>query len=159
MTAAGSTSPKTGGGAKWVDPLGENTKFSQVDPRRRRYKTEGAWERYAVRIGNLLFLMMSDINEPSQKVGRGTLGGNPGGVVTGETFRWWKRMVESNRDKIIISAHHYMLKNTTVASGEWEGMRKDENGTGSRALSRSPAIESPGERAARRCFPRPPRSC
>ncbi|MDX1983900.1 MAG: hypothetical protein SFV51_26735, partial [Bryobacteraceae bacterium] len=80
------------------------------------------------RAGNLLFLMMSDINEPSQKIGRGTLGGNPGGVVTGETFEWWKKMVERNRDSIIISAHHYMLKNTTVASGEWEGMRKDAEG-------------------------------
>jgi hypothetical protein len=79
-------------------------------------------------VGNILFLMMSDINEPSQKIGRGPLGGNPSGVVTGETFAWWKKMVESNRDKIIISAHHYVLKNTTVASGEWEGFRKDENG-------------------------------
>jgi CO/xanthine dehydrogenase FAD-binding subunit len=40
---------------------------------------------------------------------RGTLGGNPGGVVSGETFRWWKRMVEENPSSIIISAfemHH-----------------------------------------------------
>jgi hypothetical protein len=125
---SGLDEPKNRWWRKWVDPLGENTKYSQVDPRRRRYKTEGTWERYSFRIGNLLFLMMSDINEPSQKAGRGTLGGNPGGVVSGETFAWWKKMVESNRDSIIISAHHYMLKNTTVASGEWEGMRKDENG-------------------------------
>ena len=69
--------------------------------------------------------MMSDINEPTQKVGRGTLGGNPGGVVSGETFRWWKRMVEANRSSVIISAHHYVLKDTTVASGEWEGMQRD----------------------------------
>jgi hypothetical protein len=113
---------------KWVDPTGENTRYSGVNPARRRYAVEGTWERYAFRVGNILFLMMSDINEPSQKVGRGTLGGNPGGVVTGETFEWWKKMVESNRGSIIISAHHYMLKNTTVASGDWEGMRKDENG-------------------------------
>ncbi len=78
--------------------------------------------------GIVLFLMMSDINEPSRKVGRGTLGGNPGGVVSGETFRWWKRMVEENRSSIIISAHHYVLKNTTVASGDWEGMRRNEKG-------------------------------
>jgi hypothetical protein len=113
---------------KWVDPTGENMRYSGVDARRRRYPIEGTWERYSFRVGNLLFLMMSDINEPSQKVGRGTLGGNPGGVVSGETFEWWKRMVESNRDKIIISAHHYVLKNTTVASGEWEGMVTDANG-------------------------------
>lgn len=125
---SGLDEPKNHWWRKWVDPLGENTQFSRVDPRRRKHEVEGTWERYSFRIGNLLFLMMSDINEPSQKVGRGTLGGNPGGVVTGETFAWWKKMVESNHDKIIISAHHYMLKNTTVASGEWEGMRKDENG-------------------------------
>ena len=125
---SGLDEPKNWWWRKWVDPTGENTKYSQVDAARRKYKIEGTWERYSFRIGNLLFLMMSDINEPSQRVGRGALGGNPGGVVTGETFAWWKRMVESNKDRIIISAHHYMLKNTTVASGEWEGMRKDENG-------------------------------
>lgn len=37
-------------------------------------------------------------------------------------------MIEENPSSIIISAHHYMLKNTTVASGEWEGMRRDEKG-------------------------------
>jgi hypothetical protein len=72
--------------------------------------------------------MMSDINEPTQKVGRGTLGGNPGGVADSEAFRWWKRMVEENRSSIMISAHHYVLKDTTVASGEWEGMQRGENG-------------------------------
>jgi hypothetical protein len=113
---------------KWIDPTGEHTEFSGVDPKKRPYPVEGTWERYSVRVGNVLFLMMSDINEPSQKIGRGTLGGNPGGVVSGETFRWWKRMVEDNQGSIIISAHHYVLKDTTVASGEWEGMRRDENG-------------------------------
>jgi hypothetical protein len=114
---------------KWIDPTGEHTEFSGVNLNRRPFPVEGTWERYSVRVGNLLLLMMSDINEPSQKIGRGTLGGNPGGVVSGETFRWWKRMVEENRGSIIISAHHYVLKDTTVASGEWEGMRRNENGT------------------------------
>ena len=114
---------------KWVDPTGEHTEFSGVDATKRPYAVEGTWERYAFRIGNLLFLMMSDINEPSQKVGRGTLGGNPGGVVSGETFRWWKRMVRTSPASIIISAHHYVLKDTTVASGVWEGMQRAEDGT------------------------------
>lgn len=114
---------------KWIDPTGEHTQFSGVDASKRPFPIEGTWERYSFRVGNLLFLMMSDINEPSQKVGRGTLGGNPGGVVSGETFRWWKANVETNRSSaIIISAHHYVLKNTTVASGEWEGMRRDDKG-------------------------------
>ena len=113
---------------KWIDPTGEHTEFSHVDAARRPFPIDGTWERYSFRAGNLLFLMMSDINEPTQKVGRGTLGGNPGGVVSGETFRWWKTMVEENRNSIIISAHHYVLKNTTVASGEWEGLQRDQNG-------------------------------
>jgi hypothetical protein len=113
---------------KWVDPTGEHTEFSKVDATKRPFPITGTWERYSFRVGNLLFLMMSDINEPSQKIGRGTLGGNPGGVVSGETFRWWKQNVEKNQSSIIIDAHHYVLKNTTVASGEWEGMRRDVNG-------------------------------
>jgi len=113
---------------KWVDPTGEHTEHSGVRSERRPCPIEGTWERYSFRAGNLLFLMMSDINEPSQTVGRGDLGGNPGGVVSGETFRWWQRQVEANPEAIIISVHHYMLKNTTVASGPWEGMDKNAAG-------------------------------
>ncbi len=113
---------------KWVDPMGEHTEFSGVDPRKRPYPVDGTWERYSFRVGNILFLMMSDINEPTQTLGRGDLGGNPAGVVSGETFQWWQNIIEANRDCIIISIHHYMLKDTTVASGEWEGIEKDEKG-------------------------------
>ncbi|GBE67241.1 hypothetical protein MFM001_37030 [Mycobacterium sp. MFM001] len=113
---------------KWVDPLGEHTEFSGVDAKARRYPIDGTWQRYSFQVGNLLFLMMSDRNEPTQTVGRGTLGGNPGGVVSGETFQWWKDAVRDNPDKIIISVHHYVLKDTTVASGAWEGVRKGPDG-------------------------------
>jgi len=113
---------------KWIDPTSEHTAFSRVDAGKRPHPIEGTWERYSFRVGNLLFLMMSDINEPTEKVGRGPLGGNPGGVVSGETFRWWKQLVEANQSSIIITAHHYVLKDTTVASGEWEGMRRDGSG-------------------------------
>jgi hypothetical protein len=114
---------------KWIDPMGQNTRFSGVDPKRRPYPVEGTWERYSFRVGNLLFLMMSDINEPTQTVGRGDLGGNPAGVVSGATFTWWRDMVEANPDSLIVSVHHYMLKDTTVASGAWEGMRRDRDGS------------------------------
>jgi hypothetical protein len=113
---------------KWVDPLGSYTPYSRVDPAKRPFSVEGTWERYSFRVGNLLFLMMSDINEPTQAAGRGELGGNPGGVVSGETFRWWTEQVASHPEHIILSTHHYVLKDTTVASGEWEGMRRDAQG-------------------------------
>jgi len=113
---------------KWIDPLGQHTEFSGVDCARRPFPVAGTWQHYSFRVGNLLFLMLSDRNEPTQAVGRGTLGGNPGGVVSGETFAWWKRMVLANPDSVIITVHHYVLKDTTVASGEWEGVRRDADG-------------------------------
>lgn len=113
---------------KWIDPLGAHTAHSGVDATARPYPVSGTWERYSFRVGNLLFLMLSDRNEPSQTVGRGTLGGNPGGVVSAETFEWWANMVEQNRGSIIVTVHHYVLKDTTVASGEWEGVRRDSDG-------------------------------
>lgn len=113
---------------RWMDPTGIHSEHSRIDAANRPYAVEGTWERYSFQVGNMLFLMMSDINEPSQRPGRGDLGGNPSGVVSGETFRWWKRMVEANQDKIIVCAHHYVLKETTVASGEWEGLRRMPEG-------------------------------
>jgi hypothetical protein len=52
-------------------------RVTQVDAAKRPYPVTGTWERSSFWIGNLLFLMMSDINEPSQSIGRGPLGGNP----------------------------------------------------------------------------------
>jgi hypothetical protein len=78
--------------------------------------------------------MMSDRNDLPPPIGRmisgeeERQGGYPAGAVTGETFAWWRTMVERNPDSIIISLHHHMLKDTTVASGPWEGLEKDEAG-------------------------------
>lgn len=113
---------------KWIDPLGENTAFSGVDARRRPYPIDGTWERYSFRVGNLFFLMMGDRNDGGPPVGRGKAGGYPAGAVTGETFEWWKRNVAANQQAIIISAHHHMLKETTVASGPWEGYKRGADG-------------------------------
>ena len=113
---------------KWIDPTGENTRYSGVDPEHRRYAVEGTWERYSFRVGNVLFLMMGDRNDLDPPVGRGDWGGYPAGAVTGETFAWWRSMVEANQDCIILSAHHHMLRETTVASGPWEGFVKDGHG-------------------------------
>ncbi len=114
---------------KWIDPMGENTPTSGVDRSAYPFPVHGTWERYWFDIGNIRFLMMSDVNEQSQELGRGPLGGNPGGVVSGETFDWWVDMVERSRgDRIVATVHHYVLKDTTVASGEWEGMKKGPDG-------------------------------
>ncbi len=114
---------------KWIDPTGEHKEFSGVNPQRRRHAITGTWERYSFRVGNLLFLVMSDRNDGGPPVGRGKKGGYPAGAVTGETFAWWKQHVEENRNAIIVSAHHHMLRETTVGSGDWEGVIQNPDGT------------------------------
>ena len=119
---------------KWIDPLGENPDTSGVDNDKRPYTTEGTWERYQFRVGNILFLLMSDRNDLPPPIGRGKIdagkqvGGYPAGAVTGETFSWWRDAVEANPDDIIVSGHHHMLKETTGASGPWEGFVQLESG-------------------------------
>lgn len=111
---------------KWGDPLGENTTFSGVDPKRRPFPVEGTWERYKFQAGNILFLMLADRNDAPTPVGRGHSnehhsGGFPAGAVTRDTFNWWKQQVLENQDKILITVHHHALRDTTVASGRGEG--------------------------------------
>jgi hypothetical protein len=132
---AGNHDASTSGGPaenwfrRYADPLGEFPALSGVQRQRRPYAIEGTWERYRFDVGNVRFLVMSDRNDGPRPRGRGSFGGNPGGAVTAETFDWWVDQVESNRDKILITAHHYVLKETTVASGPWEGFRdKDRYG-------------------------------
>ncbi len=120
---------------KWIDPTGTHTAHSGVDAQRRPYAIEGDWERYRFRVGNVLFLMMSDRNEPTAHLPRHEGGGNPSGVVSAETFAWWKQQVEANQDSLIVTCHHYMLKDTTVASGEWEGCWQDEAGQVQRPIT------------------------
>jgi len=113
---------------KWIDPTGEYSEFSGVSNDKRPFPVEGTWERYSFRAGNILFLVMGDRNDGGPPAGRRERGGYPAGKVTEETFQWWRGMVEANQDSIIISCHHHMLRNTTVASGPGEGIEGDYHG-------------------------------
>lgn len=114
---------------KWIDPAGESVATSRVDPARRPYPIDGTWERYTFRVGNICFLMMSDRNDLPYPVGRkATGGGSPAGAVTRETYAWWQKQVELAGDDIVISCHHHMLRETTVASGDFEGVARYPDG-------------------------------
>ena len=120
---------------KWVDPLGENTPFSGVDASKRRFAPKGTWERYKFVTGNVLYLMLSDYNAAPSPVGRGSskeqqAGGFPAGAVTRETFNWWKQQVLDNQDKIIITVHHHVLRETTTISSPNGGIGIHANDTG-----------------------------
>lgn len=106
---------------KWADPFGKHTEFSEVDSSRRPYAMEGNWQRYKFQAGNILFLMLSDRNSAPAPVGRGhsrerLKGGFPAGAVTRGTFNWWRQQVEENQDKILVTACHHVLRDTTTRS-------------------------------------------
>lgn len=115
---------------KWADPLGEHPATSGVDNTKRPYPITGTWERYTFKVGNIRFLMAGDRNDLPFPVGRKPTGGaSPAGAVTEETFAWWKAQIESSHDDIIMSCHHHMLRETTVGSGDFEGVTKNPDGT------------------------------
>jgi hypothetical protein len=117
---------------KWADPLGEHPETSLVDNAKRPYKIDGTYERYTFKVGNIRVIMMSDRNDLPYPVGRRASGGaSPAGAVTPETFEWWKGQVERARanNEIIITCHHHMLRETTVGSGDFEGVAQNPDGT------------------------------
>lgn len=116
---------------KWIDPMGEHPEFSNVHRDKMKYPVVGTWERYYFRVGNILFLMMSDRNDLPPPVGRNPQdnGGYPAGAITMDTYQWWRDMIQTNPDDIIVSSHHHMIKNTTTASGPWQGFARNEDGT------------------------------
>ena len=113
---------------KWIDPTGESPEHSGVNNARRRYPVSGTWEHYSFEVGNVLFLMMADRNDFPPPIGRGERGGYPAGAISGETFEWWTEQVRANPDRIVISSHHHMIKETTVASGLNEGCDEGYHG-------------------------------
>lgn len=114
---------------RYLDPMGENPDVSGVVAANRPYLVVGEWDRYKFQIGNIVFLMMSDVVRPQTNL-RGVNGGDPGGVVRQATFDWWKQQVEGYRggSEIVITCHHYLLKNTTCCTGDFEGGTIDAEG-------------------------------
>jgi hypothetical protein len=97
------------------------------------------WDRYLIRSGNVIWIMLGDRNEfdtlaesrgdisGNYQAGRGSAarmprGGYPSGSVTRDTFDWWKGVVEDPRfaNDILITTHHLLPRNTTITTDDGE---------------------------------------
>jgi hypothetical protein len=107
---------------KYLDPAGECPDVSGVCNEERPYPVAGSWERYRIDIGNVSILMMSDRNDGGPPQGRAEKGGWPAGAITDETFEWWRAAVEGNEDRILITGTHHVPRDTTTATGSYEGV-------------------------------------
>lgn len=95
------------------------------------------WDRYLIRSGNVIWIMLGDRNEfdtlaeargdrsGKYQAGRGSAagmpnGGYPSGSVTLDTFEWWKGVVENPAfsEDILITAHHLLPRNTTITTDD-----------------------------------------
>ena len=135
---------------KYVNPLGEEayvqtSRFSrsqrpdEPDFRQLTDYPGTRWDRYLVRTGNVIWIMLGDRNEFDNlalsrgdlsgtfQAGRGSAagmprGGYPSGSVTLDTFYWWKKVVEDPEfsNDILITAHHHMPAHTTITTDDGE---------------------------------------
>ena len=95
------------------------------------------WDRYLIRSGNVIWIMLGDRNEFDTlaetrgdrsgiyQAGRGSAagmprGGYPSGSVTLDTFEWWKGVIENPdfANDILITTHHLLPRNTTVTTDD-----------------------------------------
>lgn len=126
----------------YVDPTGRHRSESGVEREKRPFPTRGAWDHYAFRAGNAVFLMLSDRNAGPPPFGRKCGAGGPAGRYSRETFEWWVDQVEAHRDEIVVTvAHHALLRTTTYTDyGEGAEHAHDRADRGSWADERGASI-------------------
>jgi hypothetical protein len=135
---------------KYVNPLGEDayavsSRFNNKqrpdapDFRQLLDYPDTRWDRYLVRTGNVVWIMLGERNEFDNlavargdfsgkfQAGRGSaagmpIGGYPSGSVTLDTFNWWKKVVEDPvfSNDILITAHHNLPAFTTITTDDGE---------------------------------------
>lgn len=120
---------------RYIDRHGVNTAFSGVTDALRPYPITHHDYYYSFVTGNILWLILDDINHSAGPCGRsGGSGGFPSGSTTIEAYNWWVDMIENNPDKIIITCAHHLLKNTTIATGDNEGVNGGYHGSSGQAI-------------------------
>ena len=89
----------------------------------RPFPIDGNWERYSFVAGNILFLMLGDRNDGGPPKGRSEMAAGRRARLPRRRSSGGNSKVEANRDKIIVTCAHHVLRDTTVASGRWEGVQ------------------------------------
>jgi hypothetical protein len=120
---------------RYIDRDGVNTAYSGVTNSLRPYPITGTSDYYSITTGNIVWLFLDDINHGAGPCGRsGASGGFPSGSTSLAAYNWWVSMIESNPGKIIITCAHHLLKNTTIATGDNEGVDGGYHGSSGQAV-------------------------
>jgi hypothetical protein len=121
---------------RYIDRNGVNTAFSGVTDALRPFPIQNKTaDYYSITTGNVIWLVLDDINHGAQPCGRsGGSGGFPAGSTSLAAYNWWVSMIENNPGKIIITCAHHLLKNTTIATGDNEGVNGGYHGSSGQAI-------------------------
>jgi hypothetical protein len=121
---------------RYIDRAGINTAYSGVTNSLRPYPINNATDDYySITTGNVLWLFLDDINHGAGPCGRsGASGGYPSGATSLAAYNWWVSMIENNPTKIIITCAHHLLKDTTIATGDNEGVNGGFHGSSGQAI-------------------------
>jgi hypothetical protein len=111
---------------RFVDDFGNNPAWSGVFSPLRPYHIAGTeTQHYKIETGNITWLVMYDQNDGPNPCGRGSdTSGYPSGSVLASTYEWWEKEMLSafENKKNPITLCHYLLKDTTIATGDFEGV-------------------------------------
>lgn len=109
---------------RYVDDFGDNTAYSGVTNSSRPYaivESNKPSHRYAIRIGNITFIFMGDVNDSVAPTGRsGETGGRPSGALLESDYTWWAAFVSSEYAagrNVITNTHMAPCRETTIATG------------------------------------------
>ncbi len=109
---------------RYVDDFGDNAAYSGVTNASRPYtlvEVNKPTHRYAIRVGNMTFIFMGDVNDGVQPAGRsGVSGGRPSGALMESDYDWWASFVASEYaagQNVITNTHMALAANTTIGTG------------------------------------------
>lgn len=122
---------------KWIDPFGVNNASSGVLPRSEIIRDGEETDHYALIRRNSIFIFINDCNEMESPIGRDDVvdGGYPSGAINRKSWDFIKAQIALHTTKTCFVLSHNLLKDTTIATGDNEGVNGGYHGSSGKPIA------------------------
>lgn len=125
---------------KWIDTFGQNTATSGVTNSSRPITIirDGSEEgHYALIKRNAIFFFCGDYNDMDSPIGRNSMvdGGYPSGAMSRKCWDFVKAQIALHPTKTAFLFAHHLLKETTIATGDNEGVNGGFHGSSGKPIA------------------------